>query len=304
MDYTKENKMRELRFKKHVKRPTETKVSNTPKNARTAPIPQVTPEEVDKLDIMLEALFLCNGKLYSELTLNEKRLVEMFCKRGEVNSLGATPPKNTTDDYEIFTVLKFSAYAHKFAVHSLNEYFACPTFKDFHVYEDERMNIDDLYGAPYLYSGHPMLDALKSWPKNYLPIRASKGKANLWAIYPGGSGKGSQSDFASYAFKERLSITPDEPLYQNPLLPRVAPVSTVAEESKTTHSIITQWNILQDADMTLPSAAAIYDLFVADPEAFETKYGEKLELNPEFVKWVEKISRDTDGYREAVDKFV
>lgn len=297
----KRNKMntRFKQYKSTTPRKSESAPSNTPKGARSAPIPELTQEEATKLDIMLEALISLRGKKYSELSLDEKRLVEMFCVRSQVDHRGASIPKNPTDDFEIFTVIKASAYAHKFAVYSLQEYFPMPNFQDFHIYEDERMNIDDLYGEPYEYSGHPFLDALRSWPKKYLPVRASKGKSRLFALWCGRT----QKNLEEYNFKERLSVTPNEALYQNPLLPEEDMPIEVKEKEPEVPPIILAWNLLQENGMTKPSAAAIYDIFVADKEAFKNKYGQYLNIDPEFEGYVNKIPRDTDDYAKCVDKY-
>ena len=61
------------------------------RNAPEKPFPELSMDEQDKLYGMLEQLFELNGKKYSELSINEKRLVEFFCMRTLVNAEGKKP---------------------------------------------------------------------------------------------------------------------------------------------------------------------------------------------------------------------
>ncbi|WYX90443.1 hypothetical protein PTQ24_000168 [Salmonella phage KKP_3822] len=188
------------------------KETNNIPNAKILPFPELTQEEKDKLAFMFDTLLGLNGRLYSTLSLNEKRLVEFFGKRYQVTSKGNA----LKEGEKPYTVIKISAYAHRFLIRALEtEYFTLPSFSAFHIFEDERMNIDDLYGDTYKYSGSPFHDALRSYPNCYLPIRASQGKASVFAVYSGSKA----SDLETYIYKERRSAIPEEARYENPILP-------------------------------------------------------------------------------------
>ena len=250
---------------------TKPKENNSVPNARVLPFPELTQEEKDKLAFMFDALIGLSGRLYSTLSINEKRLVEMFCKRCQVTSKGNAHKEGE----KAFTVLKISAYAHRFLVYGLQmEYFTIPPFKSFHIFEDERMNIDDLYGDTYKYSGSPFHDALRSYPTSYLPIRASQGKASIFAVYSGSKA----SDLETYIFKERKSVLPDEALYNNPLLPEKEPekIDVTPPIPSDSQYLIYEKQVKLSLEIGLVTPLAAAFINRSDTEAYQKAYQELL----------------------------
>lgn len=278
-----------------------TKENNSVPNAKVLPFPELTQEEKDKLAFMFDALIGLSGRLYSTLSLNEKRLVEMFCKRYPVTSKGNAHKEGE----KAFTVLKISAYAHRFLVYGLQmEYFTIPPFKSFHIFEDERMNIDDLYGDTYKYSGSPFHDALRSYPTNYLPVRASQGKASIFAVYSGSKA----SDLETYIFKERKSVLPDEALYNNPLLPEKEPEKTDVTPPTPSDSPYLKFENhvgwVLEMGVASPLAAAFINRYLEIPNEFHTRYNTNIQITDELIAIAKGTPTDTKAYQEAYQELL
>lgn len=280
---------------------TKPKENNSVPNAKVLPFPELTQEEKDKLAFMFDALIGLSGRLYSTLSINEKRLVEMFCKRYQVTSKGNAHKEGE----KAFTVLKISAYAHRFLVYGLQmEYFTIPPFKSFHIFEDERMNIDDLYGDTYKYSGSPFHDALRSYPTSYLPVRASQGKASIFAVYSGSKA----SDLETYIFKERKSVLPDEALYNNPLLPEKEPEKidvTPPIPSDSQYLIYEkQVKLSLEIGLVTPLAAAFINRYLEIPNEFHTRYNTNIQITDELIALAKDTPTDTEAYQKAYQELL
>ncbi|HIB0351824.1 TPA: hypothetical protein ACWSYB_003969 [Escherichia coli] len=277
------------------------KENNSVPNAKVLPFPELTQEEKDKLAFMFDALIGLSGRLYSTLSINEKRLVEMFCKRYQVTSKGNAHKEGE----KAFTVLKISAYAHRFLVYGLQmEYFTIPPFKSFHIFEDERMNIDDLYGDTYKYSGSPFHDALRSYPTSYLPVRASQGKASIFAVYSGSKA----SDLETYIFKERKSVLPDEALYNNPLLPEKEPEKidvTPPIPSDSQYLIYEkQVKLSLEIGLVTPLAAAFINRYLEIPDEFHSRYNTNIQITDELIALAKDTPTDTEAYQKAYQELL
>lgn len=277
------------------------KENNSVPNAKVLPFPELTQEEKDKLAFMFDALIGLSGRLYSTLSINEKRLVEMFCKRCQVTSKGNAHKEGE----KAFTVLKISAYAHRFLVYGLQmEYFTIPPFKSFHIFEDERMNIDDLYGDTYKYSGSPFHDALRSYPTSYLPVRASQGKASIFAVYSGSKA----SDLETYIFKERKSVLPDEALYNNPLLPEKEPekVDVTPPIPSDSQYLIYEKQVKLSLEIGLvtPLAAAFINRYLEIPDEFHTRYNTNIQITDELIALAKDTPTDTEAYQKAYQELL
>lgn len=280
---------------------TKPKENNSVPNAKVLPFPELTQEEKDKLAFMFDALIGLNGRLYSTLSINEKRLVEMFCKRYPVTSKGNAYKEGE----KAFTVLKISAYAHRFLVYGLQmEYFTIPPFKSFHIFEDERMSIDDLYGDTYKYSGSPFHDALRSYPTSYLPVRASQGKASIFAVYSGSKA----SDLETYIFKERKSVLPDEALYNNPLLPEKEPEKidvTPPIPSDSQYLIYEkQVKLSLEIGLVTPHAAAFINRYLEIPDEFHTRYNTNIQITDELIALAKDTPTNTEAYQKAYQELL
>ncbi|URF91756.1 hypothetical protein [Escherichia phage EC148] len=280
---------------------TKPKENNSVPDAKVLPFPELTQEEKDKLAFMFDALIGLSGRLYSTLSINEKRLVEMFCKRYQVTSKGNAHKEGE----KAFTVLKISAYAHRFLVYGLQmEYFTIPPFKSFHIFEDERMNIDDLYGDTYKYSGSPFHDALRSYPTSYLPVRASQGKASIFAVYSGSKA----SDLETYIFKERKSVLPDEALYNNPLLPEKEPEKidvTPPTPSDSQYLIYEkQVKLSLEIGLVTPLAAAFINRYLEIPNEFHTRYNTNIQITDELIALAKDTPTDTEAYQKAYQELL
>lgn len=280
---------------------TKPKENNSVPNARVLPFPELTQEEKDKLAFMFDALIGLSGRLYSTLSINEKRLVEMFCKRCQVTSKGNAHKEGE----KVFTVLKISAYAHRFLVYGLQmEYFTIPPFKSFHIFEDERMNIDDLYGDTYKYSGSPFHDALRSYPTSYLPVRASQGKASIFAVYSGSKA----SDLETYIFKERKSVLPDEALYNNPLLPEKEPEKTDVTPPTPSDSQYLiyekQVKLSLEIGLVTPLAAAFINRYLEIPDEFHSRYNTNIQITDELIALAKDTPTDTEAYQKAYQELL
>ncbi|AAS77065.1 33.8 kDa early protein [Escherichia phage T5] len=280
---------------------TKPKENNNVPNAKVLPFPELSQEEKDKLAFMFDALLGLNGRLYSSLNINEKRLVEMFCKRYQVTSKG----NSYKEGEKAFTVLKISAYAHRFLVYGLQmEYFTIPSFSSFHIFEDERMNIDDLYGDTYKYSGSPFHDALRSYPTNYLPVRASQGKASIFAVYSGSKA----SDLETYIFKERKSVLPDEALYNNPLLPEKEPekVDVTPPIPSDSQYLIYEKQVKLSLEIGLvtPLAAAFINRYLEIPEEFHQRYSTNVQITDELIALAKDTPTDTEAYQKAYQELL
>lgn len=280
---------------------TKPKENNSVPDAKVLPFPELTQEEKDKLAFMFDALIGLSGRLYSTLSINEKRLVEMFCKRYQVTSKGNAHKEGE----KAFTVLKISAYAHRFLVYGLQmEYFTIPPFKSFHIFEDERMNIDDLYGDTYKYSGSPFHDALRSYPTSYLPVRASQGKASIFAVYSGSKA----SDLETYIFKERKSVLPDEALYNNPLLPEKEPEKidvTPSTPSESQYLIYEkQVKLSLEIGLVTPLAAAFINRYLEIPNEFHTRYNTNIQITDELIALAKDTPTDTEAYQKAYQELL
>lgn len=280
---------------------TKPKENNSVPNAKVLPFPELTQEEKDKLAFMFDALIGLSGRLYSTLSINEKRLVEMFCKRYPVTSKGNAHKEGE----KAFTVLKISAYAHRFLVYGLQmEYFTIPPFKSFHIFEDERMNIDDLYGDTYKYSGSPFHDALRSYPTSYLPVRASQGKASIFAVYSGSKA----SDLETYIFKERKSVLPDEALYNNPLLPEKEPEKidvTPPIPSDSQYLIYEkQVKLSLEIGLVTPLAAAFINRYLEIPDEFHSRYNTNIQITNELIALAKDTPTNTEAYQKAYQELL
>ncbi|WP_417644685.1 hypothetical protein [Citrobacter freundii] len=277
------------------------KENNNIPSAKILPFPELTQEEKDKLAFMFDALIGLSGRLYSTLSINEKRLVEMFCKRYQVTSKG----NSYKEGEKAFTVLKISAYAHRFLVYGLQmEYFTLPPFKSFHIFEDERMNIDDLYGDTYKYSGSPFHDALRSYPTSYLPVRASQGKASIFAVYSGSKA----SDLETYIFKERKSAIPDEALYNNPLLPEEEPekIDVIPPIPSESQYLVYEKQVKLSLDIGLvtPLAAAFINRYLEIPDEFHARYNTNIQITDELIALAKDTPTDTEAYQKAYQELL
>lgn len=277
------------------------KETNNIPNAKVLPFPELTQEEKDKLAFMFDALIGLSGRLYSSLNLNEKRLVEMFCKRYQVTSKG----NSLKEGEKAFTVLKVSAYAHRFLVRALEmEYFTIPPFKSFHIFEDERMNIDDLYGDRYQYSGSPFHDALRSYPNSYLPIRASQGKATVFAVYSGSKA----SDLETYIYKERRSAIPEEARYENPLLPikedeQIDVTPPIPSDSQyLIYEKQTSWTL--EMGVATPLAAAFINRYLEIPNEFHQRYNTNIQITDELIAIAKDTPTNTEAYQKAYQELL
>lgn len=228
--------------------------------SETRVFPELSDDMKEKLEKMFEEFFELHGRKYSTLTLNEKRLVEMFCARTARNSEGLSPKQGE----EKFSTLMLGYYATAFFSKAMGVFIAAPPASKFHIVEDERMNIDDLYGESFKYNGDPFASALMSYPDQYLPVRASKGKAEIWAV----AKPKKPTDMDSYLYKTRESIFPNEIRYgEYPLLELIAP-----EELKRRGDVIKAFNDSMNPTIT-DEIAELYLEYRKDWRAFNAKYG-------------------------------
>ncbi|ANH50924.1 hypothetical protein [Salmonella phage 118970_sal2] len=209
------------------------------------------PVDVEKLRELLEMLEGCHERCYSELSLNEKRVVEMFCIRS-ARTVRGTSPKDEVKEYR---VLVMHAWAQRFAVHSLQEWFNLPAYKDFHVYEDEVMNYNELYGLSFKKTGSPMHDALNSFPDHYLPVREYRDREGNKPCFTIWNKSKTISDLDNYWFRTKEGFLGTEPLPKDlkPILPPVKPKHEV--------TIAINRIILGADDLTKQIAAVIAVLF-------------------------------------------
>ncbi|AYN56102.1 hypothetical protein STG2_138 [Salmonella phage STG2] len=276
------------------------KETNNIPNAKILPFPELTQEEKDKLAFMFDTLLGLNGRLYSSLSLNEKRLVEFFGKRYQVTSKGNA----LKEGEKPYTVIKISAYAHRFLIRALEtEYFTLPSFSAFHIFEDERMNIDDLYGDRYQYSGSPFHDALRSYPNCYLPIRASQGKASVFAVYSGSKA----SDLETYIYKERRSAIPEEARYENPILPTKEVKETKTSTSQTESPYLKfekQVGWVLEMGIASPLAAAFINRYLEIPDEFHTRYSTNIQITDELIAIAKDTPTNTEAYQKAYQELL
>lgn len=269
------------------------KIANTPKSSAIKEFPELTQEQSDKLEMLFSALIPLHKRKYSTLSLNEKRIVEFFCKRYKITKSG----KPANDGEEVFTVLKLSAYAHKFLIRGTGmKYFSMPGFLGFHIYEDVRMNIDELYGDPFEYTGSPFHDALNSFPNNYLPIRASNGKSKIFAVYSSRK----VSEVESYVFRERISVVPDEALYNNPLLPEDVTPKPV-RQPKSVNKRDSNIRLVKEYGMMTPVVAALVTKYLESPEDFYDKYNVTEIITGDLVELLESFEK-TQAFEEELRK--
>ena len=276
------------------------KETNNIPNAKILPFPELTQEEKDKLAFMFDTLLGLNGRLYSTLSLNEKRLVEFFGKRYQVTSKGNA----LKEGEKPYTVIKISAYAHRFLIRALEtEYFTLPAFSAFHIFEDERMNIDDLYGDRYQYSGSPFHDALRSYPNCYLPIRASQGKASVFAVYSGSKA----SDLETYIYKERRSAIPEEARYENPILPIKEIKETKTSTTQTESPYLKfekQVGWVLEMGIASPLAAAFINRYLEIPDEFHTRYNTNIQITGELIAIAKDTPTNTEAYQKAYQELL
>ncbi|QYC50609.1 hypothetical protein [Salmonella phage JNwz02] len=276
------------------------KETNNIPNAKILPFPELTQEEKDKLAFMFDTLLGLNGRLYSTLSLNEKRLVEFFGKRYQVTSKGNA----LKEGEKPYTVIKISAYAHRFLIRALEtEYFTLPSFSAFHIFEDERMNIDDLYGDRYQYSGSPFHDALRSYPNCYLPIRASQGKASVFAVYSGSKA----SDLETYIYKERRSAIPEEARYENPILPAKEVKETKTSTTQTESPYLKfekQVGWVLEMGIASPLAAAFINRYLEIPDEFHTRYNTNIQITDELIAIAKDTPTNTEAYQKAYQELL
>uniref|UniRef100_A0AB39C1Q3 Uncharacterized protein n=1 Tax=Salmonella phage PMBT26 TaxID=3229745 RepID=A0AB39C1Q3_9CAUD len=276
------------------------KETNNIPNAKILPFPELTQEEKDKLAFMFDTLIGLNGRLYSTLSLNEKRLVEFFGKRYQVTSKGNA----LKEGEKPYTVIKISAYAHRFLIRALEtEYFTLPSFSAFHIFENERMNIDDLYGDRYQYSGSPFHDALRSYPNCYLPIRASQGKASVFAVYSGSKA----SDLETYIYKERRSAIPEEARYENPILPIKEIKETKTSTTQTESPYLKfekQVGWVLEMGIASPLAAAFINRYLEIPDEFHTRYNTNIQITDELIAIAKDTPTNTEAYQKAYQELL
>lgn len=262
------------------------------------PLPEFTEAQAAKMDALLVMLQDLHERKYSTLHINEKRLVELFCKRIYLGSSGAEVKEEEEWSY---TALTMNAYAHTFAVSVLGKYFQRPQFPVFHVIEDEKMDFNRLYGESFPYSGDPFIDALESFPTRYLPIRNSQGKAKIRAIWVGSKGTGARTNPKMFTYKNRATVTVNEAKYVSPYLNEDTPVEpTKVEKPKANFD---QYTMSLEMEICTPRAAAIYDVFARDPESFNNKFGELPKPTEHFLSQLEAVNRDLPAYQEELAKF-
>lgn len=256
-------------------------------NAVIKPFPDYPQEFKDKLWNMLEELYELNGRKYSELSLNEKRLAEMFLKRAYTTRDGKAVPRGEEGEYHL---LSMSVYAHRFAVKVLDEWFSVPKFNKLHVIEDVQMCIDDLYGSPAAtYNGDPFKAALIGYPDNYLPVRASQGKHEIFAAWQGGK----QTDLSTYVYKMRETVVPNEAKFVKPY-----GLEAIATPSKERPEIFNLWDFHKEGHAVTPSIVAHVVLKREYPDLYIKLYGEEYEFSLEqHVK-----IKDYDMSREDLKK--
>lgn len=258
------------RFKNALQRSRKSS-SNTVLNAVEKPFPKYPEEMVTKLEGMLEELYELHQRKYSTLTTNERRLVEMFCRRYAVNEDGSSAKDDLGAEYH---VLKMSPYAHRFAVKVLNQWFSYPQIKELYIIEDERMKYETLYGshAPS-YNGDPFRCALTSYPDHYLPVRASEGKHEIFAVWQGSK---AMKDLNSYVYKMRASVFPGgDPKF-------VTPWGIEKEEPakpETRHETLQLFDYHQQEGEITPSIVAHVVLKREHPDLFIKLYGEDYEFS-------------------------
>lgn len=280
------------------------KTENTVRNGRVQGNPRLDEILTEKLDLLVESLFSLHKRNYSSLTLNEKRLVEMFCKRYYVNIKG----DSWKEGEDKFTILKLGAYQHKFIVYHLKSYFGMPNYNKFHIVEDEKMDINNLYSTPTTKRMvDPLIQALINFPKEYHPVRAFNNMPGLMAIYSGRS----QKTLEEYQYKERLSLVPDEALYVNPLVP--TSVQTVLEEEvivakepepESNHLVISKFLKAIDSGVASPVVAAVYDVFAQNPEAFKSKFNMTPEFPEDILASLKFTPRESEAYLVNLEQLV
>lgn len=255
------------------------------RNAPEKPFPELEMEEQDKLFKMLEELFELNGKKYSELTLNQKRLVEFFCMRTVVNAEGKKPEVGEKQ----FRVLRMAGYAHRFSVRALSEWFGHPALSKLHIIEDEPLNYLELYGeTTYPYSGSPYHDGLRSYPDKYLPIRDSKSRAEIWAVWCGKK----PSDVTQYKYKQREYTLANEVNFRDYPLYEEAKVEVTKDapkvETKTIyHSDIEYFLEMQGKGEVDEKVAELYKERLQDIDAFKIKYNNPPNPSYSYAKKIE-----------------
>lgn len=201
--------------------------------------PSFSEDQVDKLKKMWTLAQTCHGKKLSELSKYEKQVVEFFFKRVAVDNTGrliATKNISTLPEDQVFSRLAVNQWAISYMICVIKEHVSCPAPQTLFVLEDEVLNPDDLYGDAYKYSGDPFMDGLNSWPDNYLPVRNSKGKAVIKAVWKSGSGP--------YLYKDRAQsggVIKNEHLYKNPLL--------TEPEVKLTKAQVTESKVIYEANV-------------------------------------------------------
>lgn len=132
----------------------------------------------EKLLALYEELLTLNGRKYSELSLNEKRLVEMFCSRVKVTDAGV-PAKD--GQYQTLAVSMYAKYMLKEA---LGDQVTVRKPQTFNIVEDVELDFEELYGRNLPKARMKVMeDALDSYPDNYMPIRRYKGKVGVMYMF-------------------------------------------------------------------------------------------------------------------------
>lgn len=141
--------------------------------------------DLEKLSTLYKELLKLNGRTYSSLSLNEKRLVELFCARKFVNS---NTNRATSDPTASHSALVISWYMNIILIHLLCEKGYADYPDKFCIIEDVELDIDELYGKgtsdkKYDTEFFVLRDALNSYPDNYIPVRKYKGRTNIKYVF-------------------------------------------------------------------------------------------------------------------------
>ena len=254
--------------------------------------PQPDQELTQKLESMFEELFELHGRKYSTLTLNEKRLVEFFCTRSTKTAEGKKVPDGFHGD--IFHTLTIGYYAHNFLVKTLGEYFQLPTVKDFHIIEDVMMNPAELFGSPPLpYKADVFHNSLDSYPDYYIPVRESKGKAEIYGL----TRSTKASDLDKYTYKSRESLFPNECRYSEyPVLQLIT-----KEQIQEVVDVINK----AENEIILRVTPQLEELFLEhrrDWREFKKKYGIEMSayLREEIANHMKKVALNSQPTPTAV----
>lgn len=182
---------------------------------------------LEKLDRLYKELLKLNGRAYSSLSLNEKRLVELFCARKFVSSNN----RSTSDPTSSHSALVISWYMNIIIVHLLNQKSYADYPDSFCIVEDVELDIDELYGESssgkrYDTEYFVIRDSLNSYPDKYIPVRKFKGMTNIKYVFkPSGNARdkslrlnATKSDSSWYNSKQ------DVPYGKPPFIPTISKI--------------------------------------------------------------------------------